>query len=125
MEATATAPTRYARSGSDLLNEIRQPVLTDLSRALRRAFAAVIDEMLEQLLREKDWDKRQSIDDGLDLLRNGREGIEIRFDRACTESWDRRTRRTDGPAIEARPIKYQIPAEAGDWFLVTIRLIQV
>lgn len=98
MEATATAPTRYARSGSDLLNEIRQPVLTDLSRALRRAFAAVIDEMLEQLLREKDWDKRQSIDDGLDLLRNGREGIEIRFDRACTESWDRRTRRTDGPA---------------------------
>lgn len=34
-------------------------------------------------------------------------------------------RRTDGPAIEARPIKYQIPAEAGDWFLATIRLIQV
>ena len=42
-----------------------------------------------------------------------------------TRTFTVRFRRTDGPAIEARPIKYQIPAEAGDWFLVTLRLIQV
>lgn len=42
-----------------------------------------------------------------------------------TRSFTVRFRRTDGPAIEARPIKYQIPAEAADWFLATIRLIQV
>lgn len=42
-----------------------------------------------------------------------------------TRSFTVRWRRTDGPAIEARPIKYQIPAEAGDWFLATLRLIQV
>lgn len=42
-----------------------------------------------------------------------------------TRSFSVRFRRTDGPAIEARPIKYQVPAESADWFLVTIRLIQV
>lgn len=42
-----------------------------------------------------------------------------------TRTFSVRFRRTDGPAIEARPIKYQIPAEAGDYFLATIRLIQV
>ena len=42
-----------------------------------------------------------------------------------TRSFNVRFRRTDGPAIEAVPIKYQIPAEAGDWFLATLRLLQV
>ena len=42
-----------------------------------------------------------------------------------TRSFSVRFRRTDGAAIEAAPIKYQVPAEAGDWFLATIRLIQV
>lgn len=42
-----------------------------------------------------------------------------------TRTFTVRFRRTDGPAIEAVPIKYQIPAEAGDYFLATIRLIQV
>jgi alpha-D-ribose 1-methylphosphonate 5-triphosphate synthase subunit PhnH len=42
-----------------------------------------------------------------------------------TRSFTVRFRRTDGPAIEARPIKYQVPAEAGDWFIATLRLIQV
>lgn len=42
-----------------------------------------------------------------------------------TRSLSVRWRRTDGPAIEARPIKFQVPAEAGDYFLITLRLIQV
>ena len=42
-----------------------------------------------------------------------------------TRTFTVRFRRTDGPAIEATPMKYQAPAEAGDWFLVTLRLIQV
>lgn len=42
-----------------------------------------------------------------------------------TRTFTVRFRRTDGPAIEAVPIKYQIPAEAGDYFLATLRLIQV
>ena len=42
-----------------------------------------------------------------------------------TRTFPVRFRRTDAPAIEAVPIKYQVPAEAGDWFLATIRLIQV
>lgn len=42
-----------------------------------------------------------------------------------TRTFTVRFNRLNGPAIEARPIKYQIPAEAGDWFLATIRLIQV
>lgn len=36
-----------------------------------------------------------------------------------------RWRRTDGPAIEARPLAYKIPAEPGDFFLITLRLFQV
>ncbi len=36
-----------------------------------------------------------------------------------------RWRRTDGAAIEARPIKQQVPAEAGDFYLITLRLFQV
>ena len=42
-----------------------------------------------------------------------------------TRTFTVRFRRTDGPAIEATPIKYQIPAESGDWFLATLRLLQV
>jgi hypothetical protein len=42
-----------------------------------------------------------------------------------TRSFTVRFRRTDGPAIEARPLKYQVPAENADRFLATIRLIQV
>ena len=42
-----------------------------------------------------------------------------------TRSFTVRFRRTDGPAIEATPLKYQAPAEADDWFLATLRLIQV
>lgn len=34
-------------------------------------------------------------------------------------------RRTDGPAIAARPLTYKVPAEPGDLFLITLRLIQV
>lgn len=36
-----------------------------------------------------------------------------------------RWRRTDGPAIVARPLTYKVPAEAADLFLITLRLIQV
>ena len=42
-----------------------------------------------------------------------------------TRSFTVRFRRTDGPAIAATPIKYQIPAESSDWFLATLRLLQV
>lgn len=42
-----------------------------------------------------------------------------------TRTFTVRFRRTDGAAIEASPLKYQAPAEAVDWFLATIRLIQV
>lgn len=42
-----------------------------------------------------------------------------------TRTFTVRFRRTDGPAIEAAPLKYQVPANAGDWFLATLRLIQV
>lgn len=42
-----------------------------------------------------------------------------------TRSMQVRWRRTDGPAIEARPIRFQVPAESGDFFLITLRLIQV
>jgi hypothetical protein len=34
-------------------------------------------------------------------------------------------RRTDGPAIVARPLTYKVPAEPSDLFLITLRLIQV
>lgn len=36
-----------------------------------------------------------------------------------------RWRRTDGAAIEARPLKFIVPAEAADYFFVTLRLMQV
>lgn len=41
--------------------------------------------------------------------------------RTMTVKW----RRTGEPAIEARPIKFIVPAEAADYFFVTLRLIQV
>ena len=41
--------------------------------------------------------------------------------RTMTVRW----RRTDGPAIEARPIKFIVPADPGDYYTVTLRLIQV
>ena len=34
-------------------------------------------------------------------------------------------RRDDGPAIEAEPLKHIVPAEPGDLYFVTIRLIEV
>jgi hypothetical protein len=42
-----------------------------------------------------------------------------------TRTFTVRFRRTDGPAIEATPIKYIVPAESADYFLATLRLIQV
>ena len=42
-----------------------------------------------------------------------------------TRSMQVRWRRTDGPAIEARPIRFQVPVEPQDFFLITLRLIQV
>lgn len=42
-----------------------------------------------------------------------------------TRTFTVRFRRTDGPAIEAVPIKYIVPAESADYFLATLRLIQV
>lgn len=36
-----------------------------------------------------------------------------------------RWRRADGPAIEARPLTFKVPAEPGDLYLITLRLIQV
>ncbi len=101
MEQLLSPPSRAGRSGAELLNELRQPVLVGLSRALRRAFASAIDDLLERLLAERAWDQRQAIDDGLDLLRTGREGIEIRFDRACAESWVERTRIAGDPQPKA------------------------
>ncbi len=91
MSHVATKPERQARSARQILDEIREPILTGLSRALRRAFASTIDTLLEKLLAEKNWDVRQQIDDALDLLRNGREGIETKFDQACVEEWASRT----------------------------------
>src|SRR5690606_18579088 len=90
----------------------RQPVLVGLSKTLRRSLAGTIDDLLELLLQEtSSWERRQAIDDALDLLRNGREGIELRFDRACAESWAERTGCRPAPAsspagetgAEARP----------------------
>ncbi len=101
MEQLLSPPSRAGRSGAELLNELRQPVLVGLSRALRRAFASAIDDLLERLLAERAWDQRQAIDDGLDLLRTGRESIEIRFDRACAESWVERTRIAGDPQPKA------------------------
>lgn len=34
-------------------------------------------------------------------------------------------RRADGAEIEAQPVRFIVPAEAGDLFLITLRLIQV
>lgn len=42
-----------------------------------------------------------------------------------TRSMSVRWRRTDGPAIEAQPIRFIVPAEPGDYFLITLRLLQV
>lgn len=42
-----------------------------------------------------------------------------------TRTFTVRFRRTDGAAIEATPIKYIVPAESADYFLATLRLIQV
>jgi len=42
-----------------------------------------------------------------------------------TRSFNVIWRRTDGPALEARPIKFQTPAEPADLYLITLRLIQV
>ena len=42
-----------------------------------------------------------------------------------TRSMQVRWRRTDGAAIEAQPVRFIVPAEPGDYFLVTLRLIQV
>lgn len=36
-----------------------------------------------------------------------------------------RWRRTDGPAIVARPLTYKVPAEPADLFLITLRLMTV
>ena len=102
MELTATPARNAARSANDLLNELRQPVLVGLSKTLRRSLAGTIDDLLALLLQEtSSWERRQAIDDALDLLRNGREGIELRFDRACAESWAERTggRTATAPAL--------------------------
>ena len=42
-----------------------------------------------------------------------------------TRTLNVRWRRTDGPAIEARPLVQRWPAEPGDFYLITLRLIQV
>lgn len=34
-------------------------------------------------------------------------------------------RRTDGASVEARPLTFKVPAEPGDLYLITLRLIQV
>ena len=92
MEQIAIPSRPAARSPTDLLSQIRQPVLLGLSKTLRRSLAGTIDDLLERLLKETgSWERRQAIDDALDLLRNGREGIEMRFDRACAENWAERT----------------------------------
>ena len=92
MEQIAIPSRPAARSSTDLLSQIRQPVLLGLSKTLRRSLAGTIDDLLERLLKETgSWERRQAIDDALDLLRNGREGIEMRFDRACAENWAERT----------------------------------
>lgn len=42
-------------------------------------------------------------------------------DRSFQVAW----RRTDGPAIEADPIRYAVPALDGDYFSITLRLMTV
>ncbi|MGE0314907.1 MAG: DUF1631 family protein [Lautropia sp.] len=113
MSHVATKPERQARTARQILDEIREPILTGLSGALRRAFASTIDVLLEKLLAEKSWEMRQQIDDALDLLRNGREGIEAKFDQACIDEWASRTgtgRDRDGDVAAA---KAQPPRAAG------------
>ncbi|MET0508112.1 MAG: DUF1631 family protein [Burkholderiaceae bacterium] len=91
MDKTVDRSPVRGRSASQILAELREPILIGLSRALRRAFASAVDDLLERLLTEKSWDARQRIDDALDLLRNGREGIEAKFDQACADEWTSRT----------------------------------
>ncbi len=91
MEKTVDKPNQRGRTAAQILAEMREPILLGLSRVLRASFASSVDELLERLLAERSWDIRQKIDDSLDLLRNGREGIEVKFDQACAEEWVSRT----------------------------------
>jgi hypothetical protein len=47
-----------------------------------------------------------------------------RYD-GSTASYQVRWRRTDGPAIEAKPMKFIVPAAPTDWYSLTLRLVQV
>ncbi len=89
MEHTALRSPAQRGSAVELLNELRQPILIELSRTLRRSLAGTIDDLLERLLKEGSWQARQAIDEALDLLRHGREGIEQNFDRAIADIWIR------------------------------------
>lgn len=91
MEKTVDRPNQRGRTAAQILAELREPILFGLSRVLRASFASSLDELLERLIAERSWDIRQKIDDSLDLLRNGREGIEAKFDQACAEEWVSRT----------------------------------
>lgn len=105
MEKTVDRPGQKGRTASEILAELRGPILLGLSRAMRGAFAGSVDELLERLLSERSWDIRQRIDDSLDLLRNGREGIEAKFDQACNEEWASRTGHRDRPVAAAEAPK--------------------
>ncbi|MEO6270876.1 MAG: DUF1631 family protein, partial [Lautropia sp.] len=89
MEHTALRSPAQRGSAIELLNELRQPILIELSRTLRRSLAGTIDDLLERLLKEGSWQARQAIDEALDLLRHGREGIEQNFDQAIADIWAR------------------------------------
>ena len=113
MEQAAIHPRSAARSAAELLSDLRQPVLVGLSKTLRRSLAGTIDDLLERLLKESSWEQRQAVDDALDLLRHGREGIELKFDRACAESWAEKTRIGSAYAADKTPAGAQAPFGRG------------
>ena len=87
MEQTATHPPQVARGPASVLDTLRQAVLVGLRRIVRRSLAETIDELLEKLIAAVTWQERQAIDAALDLLRNGRDGVEASFERAFAERW--------------------------------------
>src|SRR5690606_12171976 len=87
MEQTAAHPPQVARGPAPILGELRPSVPVGLRRIVRRSRAETIDELLEKLITPGPWQERQAIDAALDLLRNGRDGVEADFERAFADRW--------------------------------------
>jgi hypothetical protein len=105
MEQTATHPPQAVRGPAPILETLRQAVFVGLRRVVRRSLAETIDDLLEKLIAAVTWQERQAIDEALDLLRNGRDGVEANFERAFAERWTQVTtvRNDSPPAGGLRP----------------------